>query len=139
MVKAKSKLNEAKSELIQEEILKENPEGLPETSPRDLGIPDENGIVISAHVPEMRRIVFLNGRDPGYPLEFHYHSKTHPLKQYKLLHGHEYDLPVEIIEHLEGCNEPQYAYRNGPDGHPEMYTKSKKFIFQCRNAPRKSA
>jgi hypothetical protein len=144
MVKAKpkAKLNEAKSEVIQEEILKESTEELPEASPNELGIPDDDGIVaasVVSKIPEMRRIVFLNGRDPGYPLEFHYHSKTHPLKQYKLLHGHEYDLPVEIIDHLEGCNEPQYAYRNGPDGHPEMYTKGKKFIFQCRNAPKKTA
>jgi len=135
MVKLKSKLNEAKSEVIQEEILKENPEGLPEI-PSDL--PGAEGIVTSTHIPEMRRIIFVNGRDPGYPLEFHYHTKTHPLKQYKLLHGHEYDLPVEVIEHLEGCNEPVYAYRTGLDGHPEMYIKSKKFIFQCRTAPRKS-
>ncbi len=139
VTKRKSPLNEAKSETIQAEILKENPEGLPETSPKELGIPDDDGLVISSHIPPMRKIIFLNQRDPGIPLEFHYHSKNHPLKPYKLLHGHEYDLPVEVIEHLESCNEPVYAYRTGADGHPEMYVTSKKFIFQCRTAPRKSA
>lgn len=141
MVKAKARslLNEAKSEVIQEEILKENPEGLPEATPSELGIADESGIVVTSYIPEMRKIVFVNNRDPGYPLEFHYHSKTHPMKQYKLVHSHEYDLPVEVIEHLEGCSEPQYAYKTGEEGHPEMYVKGKKFIFQCRTAPRKSA
>jgi len=89
-----------------------------------------------AAVPEHRRVQFLNGRDPGIPLEFHYSTKTHPLKQYKLIHGHEYDLPIEVIEHIESCAERNYGYRTGADGHPEMYTKSLKYIFQCKSVKR---
>ena len=129
MARPRKILNEAKSEVIASEILKESPEGLPEAKLAPT-------VVIANKVPEYRKIVFVNGRDPGYPLEFHYASATHPLKQYKLLHGHEYNLPVEIIDHLESCNEPQYAYRKGMDGHPEMYIASRKYIFQCRNAPK---
>lgn len=121
------KLNDSKSEVISENILKQNPEGFEST----YNFINER-IVIAKHIPEYRKVIFVNGRDPGYPLDFHYSSKTHPLKIYKLLHGQEYDLPVEIVEHLENCREPQYAYRKGADGHPQMYTISWKYIFQCR-------
>jgi len=127
-------LNEAKSQVIAENVLKQNPEGLEQI---DMDV--NSKIVISKHIPAMRRVIFLNGRDPGYPLDFHYASATHPLKIYKLIHGQEYNLPEEIIEHLESCAEPQYAYRKGLDGHPQMYIESRKYIFQLRNAPRKAA
>lgn len=128
------RLNEAKSEVIADNVLKQDPDGLP---PVDMAILEKVAVV--KMMPKFRKIVFLNGRDPGYPLDFHYASKTHPLKIYKLLHGQEYDLPEEVIEHLESCAEPQYAYRKGLDGHPQMFVESRKFIFQCRNAPRKAA
>lgn len=128
------RLNDAKSEVIAENILKQDPEGLQKTE--DMQI---DRVVIAKQIPEYRQVVFLNGRDPGYPLDFHYASATHPLKIYKLLHGQEYKLPVEIIEHLEGCNEPQYGYRRGLDGHPEMYITSRKYIFQLRTPPKKAA
>jgi hypothetical protein len=127
------RLNDAKSEVIAENVLQENPQGFQSTE--DL---INEKVVIAKHIPEYRKVVFINGRDPGYPLDFHYSSKTHPLKIYKLLHGKEYDLPVEIIEHLESCSEPVYAYRRGLDGHPEMYVVSRKYIFQCRT-PAKSS
>ena len=129
-----SAIGDAKSEVIAENILKDNPEGLP---PIDYDQTEK--VVIAKEMPKYRRIVFLNGRDPGYPLDFHYASGTHPLKIYKLLHGKEYDLPEEVIEHLESCNEPVYAYRKGDDGHPQMFIESRKYIFQCRTPPRKSA
>jgi len=126
MAQKKSKLNQAKSEVIEENILLETP---------NFALPDEkSGIVFATHIPEMRRVVFLNGRDPGISLDFHYASKTHPLKQYTLHHGQEVDLPVEVIEYLENCAEKVYAYRQGYTGHPEMYVKSLKYIFQCKNA-----
>lgn len=130
MARTQRKLNDAKSEVIEENILKENPEGLPPCT----GDVDESGIVIATHMPEIRRVQFINGRDPGQEVMFHYHSKTHPLKHYTLFHGKEYDLPVEVINHLESCAENVYGYRPGPSGHPEMYTKSKKYIFSCRQA-----
>lgn len=128
------RLNDAKSEVIAEHVLKENPEGLP---PVDYAKTEK--VVVAKYVPEYRDIIFLNGRDPGYPLDFHYSSKTHPLKIYKLIHGAQYKLPIEVIEHLESRSEPVYGYRKGFDGHPEMYVLSRKFFFQCRNAPRAAA
>lgn len=125
------RLNDQKSEIVNENFLKQDPEGFPEA--------EAPLVVIAKHIPEMKKVQFLNGRDPGYPLEFHMATKTHPLKQYKLLHGHEYDLPLEVVEHLEQCNEPQYGYRTGLDGHPEMYIKSRRYLYQCRQVPRKAA
>jgi hypothetical protein len=134
MARPLGSLNKAKSKVIAENVLEENPEGLPPVDHDSL-----DKIVVINEVPKYRRIVFINGRDPGYPLDFHYSSATHPLKIYKLIHGQEYDLPEEIIEHLESRSEPVYAYRRGNDGHPEMYTESRKYIFQCRTPPRKTA
>jgi len=130
MAPRKSKLNDAKSKVIESEILKQNPEGLPN------GVPDSHGMVFTKYIPVMKKIIFLNGRDPGCALQFHYRTKTHPLHQYTLYHGHEHDLPEEVIEHLESCSEPQYAYRTGLSGHPEMYIKTVKYIFQCKNPKR---
>lgn len=122
--KKNKNLGESKAKIIEEQILLENPEGFPEDAPR---------LVIARTIPEMREVVFINNRDPGYMLEFHLHTKTHPLKHYKLMHGHKYTLPVEVIEHLEGCAENQYGYRTGPEGLPECYVKARKYIFQCRS------
>jgi hypothetical protein len=119
--KKHKKLNEEKQEVINEEFLAQNPEGYPD----ELSEP----IVVA----EMRSFVFVNGRDPGCPLEFHYHSKTHYLKQYKLLHGHEYTLPLEVIEHIESRAIPNYTYRKGEDGHPVMQVSSYNYLYQCRN------
>lgn len=131
--KAQPKLNNSKPEVIEENWLQQNPEGF--TSSK---VPEPDEIVFSNHIPEMRKIVFINGRDPGQELMFHYHTKTHPLKHYTLFHGKEYDLPVEVIEHLENCAEKQYGYRQGPNGHPEMYTKGLKYLYSCKS-PRKVA
>lgn len=128
MARPVSKFKNASSEVIEKNVLAQDPEGLPACEWT------EDKIVIAKAVPEVRHIVFLNGRDPGQELMFHYHSKTHPLKHYTLYHGKEYDLTVEIIEHLENCAEKQYGYRQGPNGHPEMYVKSFKYIFQCKHA-----
>lgn len=126
--RTQQKLNQASSEVIEQNILRENPD-------KSLGIPDESGIVIATavdEIPKTKRILFINGRDPGYPLDFHYHSKTHPLKIYTLYHGKEYDLPEEIIDHLEQCAESQYGYKAGADGHPAMYVKGKKYLYNCK-------
>lgn len=130
MAKQQSQFKDASSEVIQENILKQNPDGLPDVS---------TGLVISNEIPDYRKGVFLNGRDPGISLEFHYHSKTHPLKHYTLHHGQEVDLPVEVIDHLENCAENVYAYKPGYSGHPEMYVKSKKYIFQVKASKKQYA
>lgn len=125
MAKTKSKLNKASSQVIEDNILKENPEGLPETQ-------DFEPVAVVPYIPKMERIIFRNDRDPGMPLEFHYHSKTHRLHHYKLFHGKEYTLPVEVIEHLETRAIPIYAYRKSPDGHPEMYVNGWRHQFSCK-------
>lgn len=125
MAKIKSKLNKANSEVIEKNILQENPEGLPETK-------DLEPVAVVTQMPKMERIIFRNDRDPGMPLEFHYHSPTLRLHQYKLFHGKEYTLPVEVIEHLERRALPIYAYRKGPDGHPEMYVNGWRHQFSCK-------
>lgn len=124
MAKQKSKLNSASSEIIESNILKENPDGLEE-----VGL---NPIAIVPQIPPMETIEFRNDRDPGVPLEFHYASGTHPLQQYKLFHGHQHTLPVEVIKHLETRAIPMYGYKKGPDGHPEMYVSGWKYQFTCR-------
>lgn len=124
----KKNLNDKSSEYIQENILKQNPEGLKDTST----VPEMGEVVTAQAIPHIEKIRFINQRDPGQELMFHYHSKTHPLKHYTLFHGQEYDLTTEIIDHLESCAEKQYGYRQGMNGHPEMYVKSLKYIFRCQ-------
>lgn len=126
MARPKSKLNESKSEVIEGNILKENPEGLPETddfSPQ---------VAVVAVMPKMETIIFRNDRDPGHVLEFHYSTKTHKLHHYKLFHGQEYTLPLEVVEHLESRAVPIYSYKRGPDGHPVMYISGYKHQFSCK-------
>ncbi len=124
MAKTKSKLNNAKSQVIEEQILQENPEGFSdELAPE---------VVIMKELPKMERIVFRNDRDPGHAHEFHYHSKTHPLHRYRLAHGKEYTLPIEIIEHLENRKIPLYAYRKNEEGRPEMFITGYKHQFTCK-------
>lgn len=122
------KLNDTSGKEITEAFLKQDPEGLATTE--DI----EKKIVVAKHIPEMRRAVFLNQRDPGVALHFHYASATHPLKLYTLYHGFEHELPVEVIEHLETCGEAQYGWRKNSQGLPECFIKGHKYIFQFRNA-----
>ena len=104
-------------------------------------IPLEQKVVVSAEVPKYEKIIFQNNRDPGVAVEFHYSSKTHPTKQYTLLHGHEYTLPVEIINHLEGrnpwdnyaCHERIYGRRmNAETGRPDVVVNSYRPCFYCK-------
>lgn len=66
-------------------------------------------VVVVDHIPQYRKVVFINQRDPGVMMSFHYRTKTHPMKHYDLMHGEEYDLPVEVIEHVENCGYPMYG------------------------------
>lgn len=95
----------------------------------------EDQVVVAKEVPRYERIVFRNQRDPGYPLEFHYSSATHPFKQYKLIDGETYNLPVEVIRNLEGCRENIEKYRKGDrSGLPEIYVAGYKTHFVCERA-----
>jgi len=92
-------------------------------------------VVIANEVPQYEKITFRNQRDPGYPLEFHYASKTHPFKNYTLVDGQEYPLPREVIKNLEGCRENIEKYRkNAQTGLPEIYIAGYKTHFVCERA-----
>ncbi len=128
--KQQSKFKDALREVIEKNYLEEDPEGL---KPMKQAEKDLDRIKPAKVMPEYRYITFLNGRDPGQELMFHYCSATHPLKHYTLFHGKQYDLPVEIVEHLESCRETQYGHRMNPNsGLSETYPKGYKYIFQCR-------
>ena len=126
----KSVMNEMPKEKIEQDFLSENPE-----------IPVNKKVIAVQEMPKYERIIFLNNRDPGCILYFHYASATHPLKLYKLGHGLEYELPVEIIKHLEGqnpndpytCHSRIYAERKNNEGLPETYVSGYKPYFQCRS------
>jgi len=94
----------------------------------------ENQVVIATEIPKHEKIVFRNQRDPGHPLEFHYASKTHPFKMYKLIDGQTYDLPLEVILNLESCRENIEKYRRGSDGLPQIYVAGYKTHFVCERA-----
>jgi hypothetical protein len=100
----------------------------------------------SQPIPKMETIIFMNNRDPGVTLHFHYASKTHPLRLYDLIHGQQYELPVEVIQHLEGqrafdpwaCHSRMYGQRKRADGTTETFINGYKSYFQCK-AVRKAA
>jgi hypothetical protein len=121
------KINQQKEAEITKAFLEQDPEGFEKVDDFE---PEK--LVIAKYVPEHRTVIFLNGRDTGVELRFHYASKTHPLKTYLLHHGHEYTLPVEIIEHLENCRVFNYGYRKGVDDLPEFYVTGCKYLYQFR-------
>ncbi len=99
------------------------------------GALQDEQVIVFTEVPRHEKIVFRNQRDPGYPLEFHYSSGTHPFKQYKLIDGQEYNLPIEVIRNLEGCRENIEKYRKSPhSGLPEIYIAGYKTNFVCERA-----
>jgi len=125
------RLNDQPSEVIEKNFLQEQ---------QDF-IPTEQKVVVANEVPKYERIVFVNNRDPGCALYFHYATKTHPIKHYTLMHGLEYNLPVEVIKHLEGqnqsdpysCHSRIYSERKNYEGMPETYVSGYKPYFQCRS------
>lgn len=91
----------------------------------------EGQVVVAKEIPHVENVVFRNQRDPGHVLEFHYSSKTHPFKQYKLIDGQQYPLPIEVIKNLEQCRENIEKYRRNADGIPEIYIAGYKTHFVC--------
>lgn len=127
----KPKLNNMSAEVIEKNFLQETPED----------IHSDFKVVVANEIPKMERVIFINNRDPGCSMPFHYSSPTHPLKHYDLMHGLEYDLPVEVIKHLEGtnkhdpfsCHSRIYSQRKNYEGMPENYVSGYKPYFQCRS------
>jgi hypothetical protein len=91
----------------------------------------EDQVVVVDEIPRFEKITFRNQRDPGHVLEFHYASKTHPFKQYKLIDGAQYDLPFEVVRNLESCRENIEKYRKSAQGIPEVYVAGYKTHFVC--------
>lgn len=93
-----------------------------------------------ANAPRMLRIRFFNLRDPGRELKFFLHTDTHPLHHYTLFHDTEYDLPEEVVHHIEGmgkqgetCMSPIRKDRMSGNGvQSESYIHSWKSMFQCK-------
>lgn len=98
------RLNDVAPQVLEKNLFKELPDydACPEAYA-------EEKVIITNHIPEYRKVVFVNQKDPGCEVTFHHKTKTHPMKQYTLFHGKEYDLPVEIIESLEKCGIPLYG------------------------------
>ena len=127
---AAKRLNDMDRETIERNFLKEEQDCLP----------TEEQVVIAKEIPKYERVIFVNNRDPGCVLYFHYATKTHPLKHYTLMHGLEYNLPVEVVKHLEGqnkddpysCHSRIYSERKNYEGMPENYVSGYKPYFQCR-------
>jgi len=94
----------------------------------------ENQVVVVNEMPKVEKVIFRNQRDPGHVLEFHYSSKTHPFKQYKLVDGQQYTLPIEVIKNLEQCRENIEKYRRSSEGIPEIYIAGYKTHFVCERA-----
>lgn len=124
-------LNETDREKIENNFLDEN----------FAEVPTEQKVVIAKEIPKMEKVMFQNMRDPGVTLHFHYASKTHPLKHYDLIHGQEYDLPIEVIRHLEGenkhdpyaCHSRLYGRRMKADGFSETFVNGYKPYFQLKH------
>jgi len=97
-------------------------------------------VVVADAMPRMLKIRFFNLRDAGRELKFFLHTKTHPLHHYTLFHDREYDLPEEVVHHLEGmgsmgntCMVPIRKDRIAADGiQSESYIHSWKSMFQCK-------
>lgn len=124
------KLEKSKEE-IEKQLLKEHRE---EEALLDVVV--EEKIVVSTKMPEYRRVVFVNQRDPGVMMSFHYKSKTHALKHYDLVPGVEYDLPVEVIEHVENCGYPLYGKEEMINGMQKRPVIGYKYHFAFRSPKR---
>lgn len=129
----KQTLGDQSAKKVTEEFLKENPEGLPDELPEK--------IVIAKEVPVYRKVVFVNQRDPGVMLEFHYRTKSHALQHFKLMDGETYELPEEIIAHLESCSIPIYGKEIEEKGVFKRPVIGHRYMFSLRNPQsfRKSA
>lgn len=80
---------------------------------------------------ELEYVEFYNIEEPGHPITFSY-GPAKRTKKYTLLHGGKYELPKEIINHLESRQTPMYDYRPDGNGRMTKYLKGYQSRFQCR-------
>lgn len=123
------RLNDMDKESIEKNFLLEDPE-----------LPTEERVVVAKEVTKYEKVRFHNLRDPGVTLHFHYHSKTHPLKHYDLIHDQIYDLPIEVIKHLEGeaswdphaCHTRIYGRKMDAEGKSVTFVNGYRPCFQLK-------
>lgn len=69
----------------------------------------------AVRVPKNRRLVkgiFKNIECPGTMLTFAFRKYKEPIKTYYLMDGCEYELPIEVVEHLnENCGYKQHEWK----------------------------
>ena len=69
----------------------------------------------SIRIPKNRKQVkgiFKNIECPGTMLTFSFRKYKEPIKTYYLMDGGEYELPIEVVEHLNGnCGYKQHAWK----------------------------
>lgn len=80
---------------------------------------------------ETEMVEFYNIEEPGHPITFSY-GQAKRAKKYTLLHGGKYELPKEIINHLESRQTPMYDYRPNGTGKMVKMLTGYKSRFQCR-------
>lgn len=133
MAKKKLTLGDQPEKKVTQEFLNDSPEGFPDAA--------QVNVVVAEHVPEYEDVVFVNQRDPGVMLEFHYKSKTHPMHHYKLMDGETYKLTKEVIDHLQSCSIPIYGKEIMERGVFSRPVISRKYFYSFRNPKtfRKSA
>lgn len=62
-----------------------------------------------------RKIKFMNNEDPEMDLEFTFVTKDGTSETYRLYPGYEYELPVDVIKHLNSRVQPVYQTEQDPN------------------------
>ncbi len=106
----------AKKQAVEEEVNENTPRrrNLDRIKPLCDRAPDDRAHA-SVRVPENRRIVkgiFKNMECPGTMLTFSFRKYKEPITTYYLMDGATYDLPIEVVEHLNtNCGYKQHEWK----------------------------
>ena len=112
----KTKDLEVKKQSIEQEVNEKKPvrRNLDRIKPLCDHSPDTQAHA-SVRVPKNREIVkgiFKNIESPGTMLTFAFRKYKEPIKTYYLMDGCEYDLPIEVVEHLNNnCGYKQHEWK----------------------------
>ncbi len=91
----------------------------------------EKPVVVEPEPVVMKRIRFQNLENPGQDLEF-----NKQLVDYHLCDGQAYNLPEEVVTHLNGISMPRYEFRPNPEtGVLETKIVGRIPRFSCIDAP----
>ena len=70
--------------------------------------PEEDKGKSKAKTRPMRKIKFMNNEEPSADLEFTFVRKDGTMEQYRLFPGYEYNLPADVVKHLNSLVYPVY-------------------------------